>query len=107
MELNNVTQIDLALDSNINFISKITHAIKNYEAYDMYLNGKKITDPNEKLPNYGVFHGASRKRLESLPTLYLSQVKKETGLSMRIYDKTKELAEQSLYKKELPIQFLY
>ena len=99
MELNNVTQIDLALDSNINFISKITHAIKNYEAYDMYLNGKKITDPNEKLPNYGVFHGASRKRLESLPTLYLSQVKKETGLSMRIYDKTKELAEQSLYKK--------
>lgn len=28
MELNNVTQLDLALDSNINFISKITHAIK-------------------------------------------------------------------------------
>lgn len=106
MELNNVTQIDLALDSNINFISKITHAIKNYEAYDMYLNGKKITDPNEKLPNYGVFHGASRKRLESLPTLYLSQVKKETGLSMRIYDKTKELAEQSLYKKERFLQWL-
>lgn len=106
MELNNVTQLDLALDSNINFISKITHAIKNYEAYDMYLNGKKITDPNEKLPNYGVFHGASRKRLESLPTLYLSQVKKETGLSMRIYDKTKELAEQSEYKKERFLQWL-
>ena len=106
MELNNLTQLDLALDSNINFIKKIIKAIKNYETFDMYLNGKRIIDPNEKLPEYGVFHGASRKRLESLPTLYLSQVKKETGLSMRIYDKTKELAEQSLYKKERFLQWL-
>ena len=106
MELNNLTQLDLALDSNINFIKKLIKAIKNYETFDMYLNGKRIIDPNEKLPEYGVFHGASRKRLESLPTLYLSQVKKETGLSMRIYDKTKELAEQSLYKKERFLQWL-
>lgn len=40
MELNNVTQVDLALDSNINFIRKLTQAIKSYETLDMYLNGK-------------------------------------------------------------------
>ena len=106
MELNNVTQVDLALDSNINFIRKITQAIKSYETLDMYLNGKRIIDPNEKLPEYGVFHGASRKRLESLPTLYLSQAKKEIGLSMRVYDKTKELSEQSSYKKYRFTQWL-
>lgn len=77
MELNNVTQVDLALDSNINFIRKLTQAIKSYETLDMYLNGKRIIDPNEKLPEYGVFHGASRKHLESLPTLYLSQAKRK------------------------------
>lgn len=100
MELNNLTQLDLALDSNINFIRKIIKAVKSYDTLDMYLNGKKILTPEEKLPEYGVFHGASRKRIESLPTLYLSQAKKEVGLSMKVYDKTKELAEQSLYKKE-------
>lgn len=106
MELNNVTQVDLALDSNINFIRKLTQAIKSYETLDMYLNGKRIIDPNEKLPEYGVFHGASRKHLESLPTLYLSQAKKEIGLSMRVYDKTKELSEQSSYKKHRFTQWL-
>lgn len=106
MKLNNVTQLDLALDSNINFIKKIIKAVKNYEELDMYLNGRKVLTPDEKLPEYGVFHGASRKRLESLPTLYLSQKKKEVGLSMRVYDKTKELAEQSSYKKERYYQWL-
>lgn len=106
LELNNITQLDLARDSNINFIKKITKAVKDYEGLDMYLNGKKIVNPTKKIPDYGAFYGASRKRLASQPTLYLSQAKKSVGLSMRVYDKTKELSEQSTHKKMRYIQWL-
>ena len=98
MEYNNITQLDLAFDSDYNYISKVRKMIKNVDKYDLYLNGKKVNN-DEILDGYGEFYSRNRLQLSKLPTLYFKH-SKDTDMQMKIYDKEKELNKQSQYKTE-------
>lgn len=93
LSFNNVTLVEVALDSNTNFITKLRSLIGDTEHYDMYLNGKKVSD-DETLDGYGEYFSRSRRKLCRQPTLYLAQAK-DTDMEMRVYDKAKELEESS------------
>ena len=98
MTFNNVTELELAFDSNYNYISKVRKMIKDVDTYDLFLNGRKVTN-DEKLDGYGEYYSRCRVKMSKLPTLYFSQAK-ETDMKMRIYDKAKELNESSPQKTE-------
>ena len=98
MEFNNITELELAFDSTFNYISKVRKMIKDTDAYDLYLNGKKVKD-DETLDGYGEYYTRSRVKMSKLPTLYFSQVK-DTDMKMRVYDKARELNENSPNKAE-------
>lgn len=98
LTFNNITEIEIAFDSNYNYISKLRRMIKNTDRYDLYLNGKKVKN-DETLDGYGEYYKRSRQKLSKLPTLYFSQAK-DTDMKMRAYDKAKELKEHSPHKME-------
>ena len=98
MEFNNITELELAFDSTFNYISKVRKMIKDTDAYDLYLNGKKVKD-DETLDGYGEYYTRSRVKMSKLPTLYFSQAK-DTDMKMRVYDKARELNENSPNKSE-------
>ena len=98
MEFNNITELELAFDSTFNYISKVRKMIKAVDTYDLYLNGKKVKD-DETLDGYGEYYTCSRVKMSKLPTLYFSQAK-DTDMKMRVYDKARELNENSPNKAE-------
>ena len=98
MEFNNITELELAFDSTFNYISKVRKMIKAVDTYDLYLNGKKVKD-DETLDGYGEYYTRSRVKMSKLPTLYFSQAK-DTDMKMRVYDKARELNENSPNKAE-------
>ncbi len=93
MTFNNVTELELAFDTSYNYISKIRRMIKDVENYDLYLNGRRVTD-DETLDGYGEYYSRNRIKMSKLPTLYFSQAK-DTDMKMKIYDKARELNESS------------
>lgn len=98
MEFNNITKLELAFDSDFNFVKRVRNRIKNVDKYDLYLNGRKVESNDEILIGYGEYYSRNRLKLQE-PTLYFSQAK-ATDLSMRIYDKGKELKEHSQHKAD-------
>lgn len=93
MTFNNITELELAFDSTYNYITTVRNWIKDIENFDLYINGKKVKD-TELLSGYGEYFTRKRSKLSAIPTLYFSQ-KKDTDMKMRIYDKAKELEENS------------
>ena len=98
LTINNFTTIELAADVNFNVIAKVMKLIKDFQNYDMIVNGKRITDENRHIDNYGEYYGRSRAKRDRYPTLYFSQAKSD-GLELKIYDKTKEINEENSHKK--------
>jgi hypothetical protein len=98
MTFNNITELELAFDSNYNYIGKVRRMIKNIDRYDLILNGRRVKN-DETLDGYGEYYSRSRTKLAKLPTLYFSQAK-DTDMKMRIYDKAHELNESSPHKVE-------
>ena len=97
MEFKNVTEIELALDCKFNYIGKLRRMIKNVAKYDLFLNRRSVKS-NETLDGYGEYYSRSREKMAKLPTLYFSQAK-DTDMKMRIYDKARELKENSPHKE--------
>lgn len=94
LEFNNITTLEVAMDCNFNISAKLRKLIKDYENYDMFINGKKVQDPNRVLPLYHETFKRNRKRLIYTPTLYFEQAKTDAPL-MRIYNKTDEINDTS------------
>lgn len=61
MTFNNVTELELAFDSTYNYIGKVRRMIKDVDSYDLYLNGRKVTN-DETLDGYGEYYSRSRSR---------------------------------------------
>lgn len=97
LEFNNVTLAELCMDTNKNLITALRKYIKDYEGYDMFLNGNLVHDKDRKLENYGEYFSRSRHKISRQPTLYLHQ-KKQCGLGLKIYNKTNEIIETSSSK---------
>ena len=90
LEFNNVTLAEICLDTNKNLIAALRKYIMDYKGYEMFLNGNLVHDEYRKLENYGEYFSRSRKKLSRQPTLYLHQ-KKQSGLALRVYNKSAEL----------------
>lgn len=93
---NGITQLDVAFDCNVNIIRLLRKYIKDIENYLLILNGKAV-EGMDKLLDYCECFGRNRIKLENNPTLYFSH-KKKSGLSVRVYDKLRELREHSTEK---------
>ena len=93
LTFNNVTEVEVALDSTANIIYRMRKLIKDVDKYDMYLNGRKV-DEGTPLENYGEFFERTREQLSRVPTLYFKQ-SKATDMSLKVYDKATELREHS------------
>lgn len=93
LAFNNITEIEVALDTETNIIYRLRKLIKDVENYDMYLNGRKVEE-GTLLCNYGEYYERSREKLSRCPTLYFKQ-SKDTDMALKVYDKAKELEERS------------
>ncbi len=94
LQFNNITLVELALDTNINVLARVRKAIKNCDKYDMVVNMKQVKTSREKIAGYCEVYGGSRERLVTPPMLYFRQ-KKDEGLRLKIYNKTKEIEDAS------------
>lgn len=93
LAFNNITELEVALDTEANIIYRLRKLIKDVENYDMYLNGRKV-EAGVPLENYGEFFERTREQLSRVPTLYFKQ-SKATDMSLKVYDKATELMEHS------------
>ena len=98
LELNNFTELEIACDINHNVVAKVRKLIKDYQNYDMFVNGKRIMSEDRTIENYGEYFSRTRKKLNKQPTLYFTQ-KKEGSPILRIYNKTREINEASQEKE--------
>ena len=99
LQFNNITVCEIAFDLNKNILNSVRRMIRNIEAYDMVVNGKRVAYADRKIDGYCEIHGSTRTRLIYPPTLYISQ-KRDDGIKLKIYNKTKEMQEESRAKKE-------
>lgn len=93
MAFNNVTEVEIAWDTDVNIIYRLRRIIKDIAGYDMFLNGRKV-EAGVPLENYGEFFERTREQLSRVPTLYFKQ-SKATDMSLKVYDKATELMEHS------------
>ena len=71
MTFNNITNLELAFDSDFNFVKKIRKMIKDVVKYDLYLNGKKVDDNEEILDGYGEYYSRNRTRCFIIFFIYI------------------------------------
>ena len=90
---NNITELEVALDTETSIIYRLRKLIKDVGNYDMYLNGRKV-EAGTTLESYGEYYERTREQLSRRPTLYFRQ-SKDTDMRLRIYDKATELREHS------------
>lgn len=96
---NNCTRIDIALDTNVNILTRLRKRIRNVDELDMYLCRHKVNGPDIKLDGYGEYYASTRRRLLKRPEIIIGQAKEE-GTKLKIYDKSRELQESRPDKTE-------
>lgn len=89
LEFNDITKIEIALDTTYNIIKKTRKYITNDDDYIMFINGNIINDDYD-IPDYCECFSRKRKRLNKNPSLYFRQ-KKSCGPQLKIYDKSREI----------------
>ena len=101
LRYNNITELELAMDTNYNVTSVIRRYISKYQQYRMYLNGKIIRDPKITIKGYIEIFNRTRKKLQRTPSLYIKQGSIGIELQLKIYNKTKEIEEESPHKQHI------
>ena len=92
LEYNNLTKMDIALDTNVNVMARMKKRIRNHEELDMFLCRHRVRNADEKLDGYGEYYASTRKRLMRTPEIIISQAR-DDGTRLKVYDKTRELKE--------------
>lgn len=87
LNLNNITALDIALDTNINYAKRIKRAIFNTDL-DVIVNGR-LRDNEEVINEILYVHTANRIKYTNM-TIYIKQASTD-GFSLCIYDKQKEI----------------
>lgn len=95
--INSITQLDIAADANFNVVSQIRRLIKNYDDYDMFVNAKKVREPNRIIEDYAEYFTRTRKRLKRTPTIYVKQARPD-GIQIRAYNKSEEIEDNKREK---------
>lgn len=88
--LNNVTRIEIALDTTANIVTKIDRIIKN-KNITMLLNNKIVRDMTTKLRDAFYTYGRSRAKRDRVPSLFF----KGCHNQIKIYNKAQEIVESS------------
>lgn len=91
---NNITRLEIALDTNINPVPQILRIIKDSENYDIIINGKVVESDEQIIKDYGEYFERTRKKRKRYPTIYISQ-HKDDAPSLKIYDKATEMKENN------------
>lgn len=97
LRFNNITDLHISLDTNINFAKRIKHA-QFSDDYKVILNGTLRFNKKEILGEILHIQTGDQCRLRTL-TIYVNP-KKQDGLSLKIYDKKKEL--EKSHKSYIP-----
>lgn len=97
MEFNNITNLDLAIDSSTNFPKKLIALLRN-EDYVPIINGSKITDREALIEEILYLGVGNLKRIKEF-NLLISQKKaiknKCLGMSIMAYNKNREIENRS------------
>lgn len=88
LSFNNITSLDIALDTNINFAKRIKSA-QFSDDYEVILNGTLRSDKKELLSEILHIQTGDQCRLRTL-SIYITP-KKQNGLGLKVYDKKREL----------------
>ncbi len=91
LEFNNITEIHIALNSNINWFSKVKRAIRNLSLIPIILN-KKYPKEKEIIDKILYLHTADRKRYRT-DTMIIKNAEKD--MEIDLYDKTNEIIESN------------
>lgn len=89
---NNITSMDIALDSNVNIANKIKRAQFN-DDYMVKLNGTFRRDKGEILNN--ILYISTGDQIKMRTTSVVVKPLKQNGLSLKVYNKTDELEKSS------------
>lgn len=94
LTFSHITCLDIAMDCNVNLISRVRNLVKHHEeqGLEMIFNNKKVKDTAQILKGWREIYSRTCKRLINNPSLYLSPVDEEAP-SMVIYDKSREIQE--------------
>lgn len=91
LEFNNITDIHIALNSNINWFCKVKKAIRNLSLIPIILN-KKYPNEKEIIDKVLYLHTADRKRYRT-DTMIIKNAEKD--MEIDLYDKTNEIIESN------------
>lgn len=94
LTINSLTRLELACDVNNNVLSRIRRMVKDFQTYDMFVNGRKIENEKLRIEGLGEYFERSRLKLFRYPTIYVNQAKNQSPL-LRIYNKTDEIGSSS------------
>ena len=86
MRVNNITRIELALDTTVNIVTRIDKIIKD-ENITMIFNNKKIKEMNKKIPDAFYCYGRSRSKRDRVPCLFFKGIHNQ----VKIYNKMQEI----------------
>jgi len=86
---NNITTLDIACDSNVNWSRRIKRAVFNKNLLPI-VNRKAYDDEREQIPGLRFSFGCNQLRLSDL-AMYLKQNIKDGGFEMKGYDKGNEI----------------
>lgn len=92
---NNITTLEIAKDSTRNYVTAVQKFIRDYNDYEMFINGHIVKDENRTIPHYRKMYSSSRKKMSRVPTLYFDQ---SDGPALKIYDKRREMEEEERAK---------
>lgn len=87
LKFNNITKLDISIDTNINMFSKIKRAIRN-EKYIPIVLGKSYENMNTIINRIGYYHTADRRRYRT-STININNRDKDMCLSC--YNKSQEI----------------
>jgi hypothetical protein len=91
LEFNNITDIHIALNSNINWFCKVKKAIRNLSLIPIILN-KKYPNEKEIIDKVLYLHTADRKRYRT-DTMIIKNAEKD--MEIDLYDKTNEIIDSN------------
>lgn len=92
-----ISNFEIALDSNVNFGSKIWQAIKDPNLVP-YINGKSYEEieSDKRIKGFSLHHSVTRRKMVDM-TVYISQ--SEKNLRLKSYNKSREV-ENNSFKKQ-------
>lgn len=90
LQIDAIERLDLALDCNVSLLSRLRRMVRNTKEYDMLINGKKVKEDEACLLLIGEL---SRKKANVSNAMITH--KNSCGLQLRVYDKAKEIDENS------------